>query len=53
MVNGEGYAYLDAANLTADYSSAVLTETVYALRGMSLTDETGAVPGCAVERAWR
>ena len=50
VVNGEGYAYLDAANLTADYSSAVLTETVYALRGMSLTDETGAVPGCAVEK---
>ena len=41
VVNGEGYAYLDAANLTADYSSAVLTETVYALRGMSLLDETG------------
>lgn len=50
VVNGEGYAYLDAANLTADYSSAVLTETVYALRGMNLTDETGAVPGCAVEK---
>ena len=50
VVNGEGYAYLDAVNLTADYSSAVLTETVYALRGMSLTDETGAVPGCAVEK---
>ena len=50
VVNGEGYAYLDAANLTADYNSAVLTETVYALRGMSLTDETGAVPGCAVEK---
>lgn len=50
VVNGEGYAYLDAANLTADYSSAVLTDTVYALRGMSLTDETGAVPGCAVEK---
>lgn len=50
VVNGEGYAYLDAANLTADYSSAVLTEAVYALRGMSLTDETGAVPGCAVEK---
>ena len=50
VVNGEGYAYLDAANLTADYSSTVLTETVYALRGMSLTDETGAVPGCAVEK---
>ena len=50
VVNGEGYAYLDAANLTADYNGAVLTETVYALRGMSLTDETGAVPGCAVEK---
>lgn len=50
VVNGEGYAYLDAANLTADYSSAVLTETVYALRGMILTDETDAVPGCAVEK---
>lgn len=50
VVNGEGYAYLDAANLTADYNDAVLTDTVYALRGMSLTDETGAVPGCAVEK---
>lgn len=30
MVNGEGYAYLDAANLTADYNGAVLTDTVYA-----------------------
>ena len=50
VVNGEGYAYLDAANLTADYNGAVLTDTVYALRGMSLTDETGAVPGCAVEK---
>lgn len=50
VVNGEGYAYLDAANLTADYNGAVLTEAVYALRGMSLTDETGAVPGCAVEK---
>ena len=50
VVNGEGYAYLDAANLTADYNGAVLTNTVYALRGMSLTDETGAVPGCAVEK---
>ena len=50
VVNGEGYAYLDAANLTADYNGAVLTETVYALRGMSLTDETGTVPGCAVEK---
>ena len=53
VVNGEGYAYLDAANLTADYSSAVLTDTVYALRGMSLTDETGAVPGCAVEKGFQ
>lgn len=50
VVNGEGYAYLDAANQTADYNGAVLTETVYALRGMSLTDETGAVPGSAVEK---
>lgn len=25
VVNGEGYAYLDAANLTADYNGAVLT----------------------------
>ena len=50
VVNGEGYAYLDAANLTADYNGAVLTDTVYALRGMSLTDETGVVPGCAVEK---
>lgn len=50
VVNGEGYAYLDAANLTADYNGAVLTDTVYALRGMSLTDETGAVPSCAVEK---
>ncbi len=50
VVNGEGYAYMDPANIAADYSGAVLTETVYALRGMSLTDETGAVPGCAVEK---
>ncbi len=50
VVNGESYAYLDRANLTSDYSTAVLTGTVYALRGMSLTDESGAVPGCAVEK---
>ena len=31
VVNGEGYAYLDVANLTADYSSAVLTETALGL----------------------
>ena len=49
-VNGTGYAYLDRANIAADLGGAVLTETVYAYRGMSLLDETGAVPGCAVEK---
>lgn len=49
-VNGTGYAYLDRANIAADLGGAVLTETVYAYRGMSLLDETGAVPGCAAEK---
>ena len=26
---------------------------MYALRGMSLLDETGAVPGCAVEKGFQ
>ena len=50
VVNGEGYACIDRANLTDDYAAVVQAETVYALRGMSLVDETGAVPGCAVEK---
>ena len=45
-----GYLYMERASLTEDYTGAVLNKTVYALRGMSLTDETGAVPGCAVEK---
>ena len=44
------YLYMERASLTEDYAGAVLNKTVYALRGMSLTDETGAVPGCAVEK---
>ena len=44
------YLYMERANLAAALEDSVLTETVYALRGMSLTDETGAVPGCAVEK---
>ena len=50
VVNGDGYACIDRANLTDDYAAVVQVETVYALRGMSLVDETGAVPGCAVEK---
>ena len=44
------YLYMERANLAAALEDSVLTETVYALRGMSLTDETGVVPGCAVEK---
>lgn len=47
VVNGEGYVLLDASHLADDLSRTVQVETVYALRGMSLLDETGAVPGCA------
>lgn len=50
VVNGEGYVLLDASHLADDLSRTVQVETVYALRGMSLLDETGAVPGCAVEQ---
>ena len=51
MLDGKvSYLYMDAGNLAADLSDTVSTETVYALRGMSLLDETGAVPGCAVEK---
>ena len=50
VVNGEGYVLLDASHLADDLSRTVQVETVYALRGMSLLDETGAVPGCAVEK---
>ena len=50
VVNGEGYVYVAPANIAADYNGTVLTETVYALRGMSLVDETGVTPGCAVEK---
>ena len=50
VVNGEGYVYVAPANIAADYNGAVLTETVYALRGISLVDETGVTPGCAVEK---
>ena len=44
------YLYMERANLAATPEDSVLTETVYALRGMSLTDGTGTVPGCAVEK---
>ena len=44
------YLYMERGNLAATQEDSVLTETVYALRGMSLTDETGTVPGCAVEK---
>lgn len=50
VVNGEGYVLLDTSHLADDLSRTVQVETVYALRGMSLLDETGAVPGCAVEK---
>lgn len=51
IVNGEdGYVLLDAARLTDDPARTVQVDTVYALRGMSLLDKTGAVPGCAVEK---
>ena len=55
VVNGTAdgktaYLYVRSENLTADPADVVRTETVYALRGMSLVDETGAVPGCAVEK---
>ena len=43
-----GYLYMERASLTEDYAGAVLNKTVYALRGMSLTDETGAVPGLSL-----
>ena len=41
VVNGEGYVLLDASHLADDLSRTVQVETVYALRGMSLLDETG------------
>ena len=44
------YLYMERASLTEDYAGAVLNKTVYALRGMSLVDETGVTPGCAVEK---
>ena len=50
VVNGEGYVLLDASHLADDLSRTVQVETVYALRGMSLLDKTGAVPSCAVEK---
>jgi hypothetical protein len=51
IVNGEdSYVLLDAARLTDDPAKTVQVDIVYALRGMSLLDETGAVPGCAVEK---
>ena len=51
IVSGEdSYVLLDAAHLTDDPAKTVQVETVYALRGMSLLDETGTVPGCAVEK---
>ena len=53
VVNGEGYVLLDASHLADDLSRTVQVETVYALRGMSLLDETGAVPGCAVEKGFQ
>ena len=50
VVNGETYVLLEKQHLTDRYEDAVQVETVYALWGMSLLDETGAVPGCAVEK---
>ena len=53
-VNGEdSYVLLDAARLTDDPTKTVQVDIVYALRGMSLLDETGAVPGCAVEKGFQ
>lgn len=46
----DSYVLLDAARLTDDPAKTVQVDIVYALRGMSLLDETGAVPGCAVEK---
>lgn len=50
VVNGETYVLLEKQHLARRYEDAVQVDTVYALRGMSLLDETGAVPGCAVEK---
>ena len=50
VVNGETYVLLEKQHLAQRYEDAVQVDTVYALRGMSLLDETGAVPGCAVEK---
>ena len=50
VVNGETYVLLEKQHLALRYEDAVQVDTVYALRGMSLLDETGAVPRCAVEK---
>lgn len=50
VVNGETYVLLEKQHLALRYEDAVQVDTVYALRGMSLLDETGAVPDCAVEK---
>ena len=50
VVNGETYVLLEKQHLALRYEDAVQVDTVYALRGMSLLAETGAVPGCAVEK---
>lgn len=50
VVSGETYVLLEKQHLALRYEDAVQVDTVYALRGMSLLDETGAVPGCAVEK---
>ena len=50
VVNGETYVLLEKQHLAMRYEDAVQVDTVYALRGMSLLDETGAIPGCAVEK---
>lgn len=50
VVNGETYVLLEKQHLALRYEDAVQVDTVYALRGMSLLDETGAIPGCAVEK---
>ena len=50
VVNGETYVLLEKQHLALRYEDAVQVDTVYALRGMSLLDETGAVPGYAVEK---
>jgi hypothetical protein len=48
MKDGAFWGYLAPENLTEDPAAAVTTETVYAARTETLTDESGAVPGAPV-----